>query len=406
MLLQLGSVAAAVALTASLLTLQIVTGGHHGALYDSNSSTSSFNESIDWDDALTMPYPKGVTVMPRSPMPMAYERSIWPTSGIAQLQVSSTSLRTIAPYQGQTWTRTITFKGPTIRINGTQYTVPVQYQGSKLFVLPVDNGIVWSPSHGLTRNLLHVAKDMHGSTPLYFTPYRSDGGSLSNGAVLIANIPHRWKGYDGPVVASAWAGWLPKGSVARAIVKGPIIVRQPKLKAGSDQIQGWTPHTRAFDAKWPMLFSRNVPENRGGKADYFADVGSLTRTADGFILMVNFADAITTNSHARNSGMTGQGAYYYWSDKTHKWTPLTQLYMVQTLTSRFDTGSEAAYWEENAGMDIAQIRFDPATNTIKSVWLGNWFYGPSLVNGKSWLVTVGPIPSGPEHPGVWTVYTP
>ena len=349
-------------------------------------------------------YKPGITKVVTPLVPANYLASVLPQKGITKIVASSCS-GTVK--YGQSWTIDSTYSTSRINISGVNYSVPKGYQNMQLFVLPIDNGIVWAPTNHRNFDMRHP--DLTGYTTIYFTPYHSSDGSLSDGSVVIAKLPHEWIGFDGPVIGSAWTGWLPSNDVVMPKVQSEV-VRQLSLST-NNTVKSDTKYTSQFSPNWPSLFMKEVPQNPSGKANYSADVGSLIRTEGGFILQVGFMDALKSG---RNSGMEGQGAYYYWSEHSNKWTPLTQLYMVQTITGNLSVGSGAAYWEEtvpdgtgnNNLLDVAQMYYDPATNSMKSVWLGNWYFGGSIVDGRSWVTVLANDEKTAGTEPLWTVYTP
>ena len=86
---------------------------------------------------------------------------------------------------------------------------------------------------------------------------------------------------------------------------------------------------------WPDYFDATVGQIAPHQTPMAAWPGSITRTQGGFVLSVSLRSAPS----GANAGMTG--ANYYYSMRTGKWTPLNQMYMVQTLTGTLDVGSQA-----------------------------------------------------------------
>jgi hypothetical protein len=116
----------------------------------------------------------------------------------------------------------------------------------------------------------------------------------------------------------------------------------------------------------------------------------------------------TPGAHTNHGGNAGVWeADYYWSEADNQWVPPTQIYIVQTIVGVSDVGSGSVYWEEalpaSSGNDlyVAQMRYDSKTNTMQSLWLVNWVYGPSFADGDSWVVQ---MPDQTQKG--WTVYTP
>lgn len=163
---------------------------------------------------------------------------------------------------------------------------------------------------------------------------------------------------------------------------------------------------------WQTLQTRSMSEKSYYSSPHYAAfVQNLTRTYGGFVLDVRLLDATQSG---RNSGLLD--ATYYWSEQTKKWTPLSQIYGVQTLNGFVQTGSNGVYWKQpspvgdgsGSQLDVTEMYFDPSTLTTRSVWLGNWFDGPGIVDGDSWVTALpNSMMSHPVlTPEKWTVYTP
>jgi hypothetical protein len=289
-------------------------------------------------------------------------------------------------------------------VNGQTYRVPARYAGQSILLLPIDGGIVWAVEDSRrlqappfidtgSRIELNPAA-VRGETPVFFTPYTGRGGSLATGARIIAEVPHRWAALNGPVAASAWTGWLPG-----RVVRWPTVVSvvAHTVMGHRDLIE----RTRLAD--WPTLFLTRVDSLQPKLQPCVASVAALVRTAGGFVLSVRLADP----NDGFNAGMTE--ADYYWSERGGTWTPLTQLYQVQTLVSFVDAGSRAVYWQEvlpalpDGSLHLVQMRFDPVRGDIRPVWLGQFIDGPTFVDGATW---VAGIPT--DRPGTlrWIAYTP
>ncbi len=370
------------------------------------TTIDSFAESKDWLYPNASPYKPGLTFVKTPKAPSAFEYSVPPGQGVSSIYISrgGNEFGESNPFH-KDWTQEIQFNDYSFKINGQTYTVPKQYQSQKILLLPIDHGIVWSPVDKPPSDWENLEEGLEGKTSIYYTPFQTGGGSLAKGEQLIAQLPHRWMGLDGPVVASAWSGWLPKNEIAVAKMKSETTYQFQFTK--SDQLKSVTPMSGNVP-EWSTLFMQDISKpTYYEKPHYAAYVGSLTRTYGGFVLEVHFLDATKSG---RNAGMTS--ASYYWSEKSGKWTPLTQNYTVQTIGSWTDTGSDGVYWIQpegvDNGLDVTEMHFDPATLTMESVWLGDWALGPSLVDGNSWVVVLpNDMPTSVNGtPKKWTVYTP
>ncbi len=306
----------------------------------------------------------------------------------------------------------------TFSVNGRRYAVPKAYVGMDIAVLPLAGGMVWlaTPTHGpenmvgpeLGTKTLNP-KATQGSTAIYYTPYRTKGGSLLDGRETIAVLPHRWTGLDGPVAASAWAGWLPKDRV-RPPGTASAAAHQLSFDAGQRVIANRV-DTKSLPG-YPTIFLHDVPRLQAGQHALVAWIGQMTRTAGGFELEVRFFD---TNDGLDASGLAS--ADYYWSETKGVWTPLTQIFADQDIESFVDAGSQAVYWQQalagsqgdGSRLDLIQMRFDPETDTIAPVWAGGYIYGRTFVDGRSWVHDMLSLQHGdPSLPArsVWTANTP
>jgi hypothetical protein len=303
--------------------------------------------------------------------------------------------------------REIQFDTYAFEINGQTYTIPKADQTPKVLILPIDYGIVWAPISKSSLAAGTIKQSLQGYTDIYYTPYAAGGGSLLKDRRLIARLPHRWMGLDAAVVDTAWTGWLPSSDIAFPTVKAVTTYHTQYAKNGA--LLSATPVKGAVPG-WPTLFIHRITKSAYyDKPHYYAGINRLTRTHDGFVLNIALRDA--TNS-GRNAGLTS--AAYYWSARTMKWTPLSQNYTVQTLSAGTLTGSDAVYWIQplsigdgsGSELDTTEMYFNPASLTIRSVWLGDWFYGPSFVDGKSWVAMISENNQSNRSLNGWTVYTP
>ncbi|WP_029422310.1 hypothetical protein [Alicyclobacillus macrosporangiidus] len=388
--------------------------GHAGQNQTVNAqpeTTDAFDNRLHWTGAHS--YTPGVQRTTVVPAPARYESSQIPTDGaVAEISVSNHAARIDPDVHGTpAITAQIVFDGSILRINGQSYTVPDAYRDRQLLVLPLDRGIVWSPTDPQSRSVPHFTMAdnrmapnpaaLQGATDIFYTPYRETGGSLADGAVRIASLPHAWKGAPWPVVASAWTGWLPADRV-RQPRREEIAGYRISPKENGPQYGALQSAQKVTQfAGFPTSFRTSVPGLAKGEQPCVAEVGSLTRTWGGFVLAVTLNDP----NHGGNAGVCE--ADYYWSEADNQWVPLTQIYIVQTIAGFSDAGSGSVYWEEalpaSSGNDlyVAQMRYDPKTNTMQSLWLGNWVYGASFVDGDSWVVQ---MPDQMQKG--WTVYSP
>ncbi len=366
----------------------------------------NFDETKNWIAPNSSSYSSGLSSVITPKVPSAFEQSVCPENGVACIYVSRVNglVGKSNPIE-KDWTQEIQYNDYSFEINGQTYSVPVEYKKQQMLLLPIDKGIVWAPVQRQPPDMSRIQQALQGTTDIFYTPYNIHGGSLANGKQLIAQLPHRWMGLDGAVIASAWTGWLPKNKVAMAHVKSDTIYHLEFTK--NDQIKSVSTVQDAVPG-WTTLFMRNlVKPAYYQKPPYAAYIQSLTRTHGGFVLEVNFVDATLSG---RNAGMSA--AIYYWSEQTGKWTPLTQNYTVQTLVGWTDIGSNGVYWvqpcKSGNALDVSEMHFDPTSLTIESIWLGNWFYGESFVDGNSWVVVLpDDMPnSASDQPKKWSVYTP
>jgi hypothetical protein len=293
-------------------------------------------------------------------------------------------------------------------VNGRRYLVPAQYRGFPILVLPLAHGIVWAAQDPkpLGQPILTgtgsppSAPPLEGYTPVFYTRY-GKGGSLAIGAKTIARVPWSWPGLGGPVAASAWASWLPKGSV---VSPSSATVHAHLLTYSQSMPQKITSNVIEKVPWYPTILLRRVGLDHSGKRPCVAYVSQLDRTEGGFVLEVRLIDP----NYGMASGMVE--AAYYWSEARGTWTPLTQLYAAQDLMSFVDVGRDAVYWQQplpqpTTGQDVfglVQARFDPATLAISPVFAGDYIYGSSFVDGETW---VHEAPSG-RNSVTWTAYTP
>jgi hypothetical protein len=371
-------------------------------------SHPQFNESLDWTGKHA--FASGIHSVDVVQAPARYEMSTLSTFGTAQISVSNGVKIAGAQSSGPPQiTKDIVFTGSTLQINGVQYIVAKQYQDTKLLVLPTDKGIVWIPTDQQQRlaqvfdfvndHIVANATALKGATDIFYTPYKPRGGSLAEGMVRLASLPHAWMGTPEPVISSAWTGWLPANQVMephRQSLTGYLI--SPTTPDASTLKSTKVGHQ--FDG-FPTSFDTTTPGLMKGEQPSVALVQSITRTSGGFVLSVGLRDP----NHGGNAGITE--ADYYWSEAADKWVPLTQIYIVQTIVGFTNAGSNGVYWEEalpgqvNDDLYVAQMHYNPQTNTMDSLWLGNWVYGPSFTDGDSWVVQ---MPNQMQQG--WTVYTP
>ncbi len=262
--------------------------------------------------------------------------------------------------------------------------------------MPLSHGIVWAPAFS-------GRIPATGYTPIFYTPYRTRGVSLAVHAHTIASLPHAWRGLDGPTAATAWTGWLPAHAIAAARVG--TLTGEYAVFSGNTEIR----HTALTESPslWPALLDRRLARPAyDGRPHDAAAIASLTRTGGGMVLQVEFRPLAHSGV---NAGLTS--ASYYWSEATHKWTPISQDYTVQTVPSWTSIGSDGVYGEESLpykkGLTVVQTAFNPTTLSLHAIWMGQWFTGASVVEGNAWL-TVLPQeqPVGSKPPKSWTIYTP
>lgn len=407
----------------TILTLSLafltgsMTGPHNVARHGMpqptyHSLNASFVSSTDWHVPDHPPYTAGLVEIRHPFAPIDYEMSE-PSNAVASIDVSqgTGSLDTSV-----SWIRRIAFQTSTFEIDGVHYTVPRQYEGMSILLLPLEHGVIWIPQdrHSLNEGVLGFSNNhwfpkkqaLVGHTGIFYTPYLQHDGSLSTGVVQIGRLPHAWTGTDGPVVASAWTGWLPNQALLEP-KRNHIVVRQITFKNPVKSTIGSIKTYTAQLPGYPTAFDWRVRRIQSDFYQLIASVSQISRTKDGFVLLVGLVDP----NHGVNGGLSS--AAYYWSETRRTWTPLTQLYFEETLTSHIDVGADAVYWEQPLGtgdgsgklLDNAEMYFDPDTNTIQSVWLGNWFYGGSTVDGKSWVTKLADQPVRGARVR-WTVYTP
>jgi len=317
-----------------------------------------------------------------------------------------------------TWTRAIAQGAlEQVTVEGEHYTVPETLRGMDISVLPLAKGMVWlalppkGPENaaGPTLGMKSLnAAALAGATALYYTPYAPHGGSLLDHRTQIAVLPHRWLGFDGPVAASAWSAWLPQGRVRPAA--SVAAAAHELFYSASDRPTADRVVTDDLPG-YPSLFLRAVPGLGPGQHALVAWVQTMARTAGGFVLEVQFFDT--------NYGLGASGLFlaaYYWSESANNWTPLTQVFGAQDIMSFIDVGSSAVYWQQalpagsgdDQQLDLAQMRFDPLSLAISPVWAGDYIYGVSYADGRTWvhdMLHEGPDPNAPAV-SVWTQNTP
>ncbi len=305
--------------------------------------------------------------------------------------------------------QSVVFRTPFITVHGIHYGIPARYRDEFLLVLPLRTGIVWIPvdrrdgGQPLPGNAQAFAFRHPLTFPIYVTPYRTAGGSLLEKARVIAILPQKWLGAAQARAATAWTGWLPQGGVARAHL-GPLTSEAMTFHVGIGYLHVATVQPLGGRIPvWPDYFGATVGQIARHQTPLAAWPGSITKTQGGFVLSVSLRWAPS----GANAGMTG--ANYYYSMRTGKWTPLNQIYMVQTLTGTLDVGSRAVFWQQPLGtsgnqLAVPQLWFDPKTDSIHSVWIGNWVNGPSYIDGGTLLFQS--MSSGTKPSSTWMTYSP
>ena len=354
---------------------------------------SGLNVETLWQKPNGSPYPPGLSTRKTVTSPMAFEETTAPRTGEAVIEVAGGA----QPLTNQTaWMREIRYQSTQIAINHTVYVIPGPYRHNGIFFLPLARGLVWAPA---SRGTMPST----GWSPIFYTPYRLQGGSLALHAQTIASLPHAWRGLDGPAAATAWTGWLPSGAVAPARVGH--LVGQYAMFSGNRETRNIA--ITVSPSPWSALLDHQLARAAYyGKPHYAANIMSLTRTYGGMVLQVGFRRLYKPGE---NAGLSM--ASYYWSETTHKWTPISQDYTVQTVPSWTNIGSDGVYGEESLpyknGLAVVQTAFNPATLSLHSIWVGEWFYGASVVEGNAWLVVLPQEqPSWPKPPKSWTIYAP
>ena len=144
----------------------------------------------------------GLTTIKTPPVPLAYEVSVFvPGSRGSVLNVASGAARAIGATGAPDGTRQVDIRDGLFRVNGATYTLPKPLAHGPVLVLPLAGGIVWTG--GVGPAMLPVKQALRGSTPIYYTPYRLHGGSLSAGARRIAVVPRGFAIADGPLWSQA-----------------------------------------------------------------------------------------------------------------------------------------------------------------------------------------------------------
>jgi hypothetical protein len=376
------------------------------------SGSTTVNGRVIWE-TVASPYGPGLRTV-RHPVPAGINfEAVQGRRGTLVFQRTAPSNGTHRRSQPFQWIRWTLSAAKPLAINGHVYWVPRRDRRMTVLVLPLATGIVWavetpgwpgaSPFQQRDGRFAVRPSLLRGSVPVYYTPYSRHGGSLADRARLIADVPHRWMGRDGPVVASAWSAWLPRGHVRPAHVRGMTIHTlvfgpAPASPIRQDRV------SHAAPPAWPTLGARRVGSLGPRSTPLAATVAALVRTKGGFVLTL----AIMDPNHGLNAGL--DGAAYYWSESQDQWTPLVQVYGVQTLPNLFAVGTTALYWQlalpvahgPSGSVHVVQVRFTPGTDTIGPVWVGNLAVGPTWVDGDSWIVGT---PSDGRRP-TWIVYTP
>lgn len=300
-------------------------------------------------------------------------------------------------------TSSILVDKPKFVIRGVVYEIPAQFRRDFVLVLPLNKGIAWAV---VQRNRGRVARlpdirsqpnAFKGTTAVYYTPYSTRGGSLFASVWNIGSVPHEWSGYDSPVLASAWSGWIGPDFLAPAKVVDMSV--QDMTMGGATGTKVLSSRALRHDVPgWGNWLDATVPTKT--MKPYWSEVDSLTRIQTGFLLRVTLMDGA---GDGENAGLNN--AFYAWSENTGKWTPITQVYGVQTITGWLNAGARDVYWEQalpagNNHLYVAYMRYDPLSNTISTVPIRQWYLWDSFVDGTSWLFQKA------YNAHQWVVYTP
>jgi len=282
-------------------------------------------------------------------------------------------------------TATVYHHAAEITVHGIHYRVPLADRKGNLMVLLLQNGIVWTatPDIALDPMQSNAFAFVHPQFyRIYDTPYRETDGSLLTGARILASIPQRWLGAQEPRLASAWTGWLAQRDVEFARVQDLSSQDVSFNQAAGDPVRPVKVRTERGQVPYfPDFLSAQTGTRRPRQTPLFAMPQALRAMQGGFMLTVATRWDLAGGSQ---SGMTE--ANYYYSTRTGKWTPLNQMYVVQTVTGFVTADARAAFWQqllpaEGANLTVGQMWFDPQTLTLIPVWLGNLIMGPDYLSG-------------------------
>ena len=388
------------------------TAAAHPSLAASTKATT-FDGRVVYEAAPTRArsYPAGVRAVRQPLSPAGYEEAELDLEGGGQLTYSLGG-RHLVP--NAPWAQTIRIRpGRPFLVNGRRYSLPSADRKLAILVLPLARGIVWAALDPapLSQPVLQSGSgfvpnpaSLKGSTPIFYTPY-GKGGSLVQGAQVIARVPWRWQALNGPVAATAWAGWLPAASIrpASSAQVQAHLLRYARTPAPNPKMVSNVIERQSLPG-FPTLFLQQVGPVQPDKVPCVAYPMQFDRTQGGFVLEVRLIDP--------NYGMAGGmgEAAYYWSEARGMWTPLTQLAGYQTLDGFIDVGRNAVYWQQpvpegngdGTELGLVQQQFDPATGEISPVFTGDFIYGESFVDGAAW-VHATPISAKAWR---WTEYSP
>jgi len=279
------------------------------------------------------------------------------------------------------------YRQTVITVRGVQYRVASADRKRQLLVLPIATGIVWTVLDAKQSSQLDekvFSFDHPLSFPIYETPYHQTNGSLLTGAHLLATVPQKWLGAQEPRLASAWTGWLPKKQVQAAHTPALTSQEVTYTQTSGGPVRIVAVRTeRGVTPLFANFLSTRVGLLRRGQTPLAAIPSDLTAVQDGFILTVATRFDPATGA---NAGMTQ--ANYYYSTKTGEWTPLNQLYVVQTVTGFAVADRQAAFWQQllpstGGKVTVGQVWFAPQSLTLTPVWLGNLIMGKARMNGST-----------------------
>ena len=364
-----------------------------------------FHSSTVWPST-TQSFSPGLSTSTSAPVPDAFEAAMFPSAPADPVSLW------VGLYAGggaqsspnlPAYLRQLSFPRSAINIDGIVYHVPAAVAKNSILLLSLVHGVVWAVDTG-TNNMLNSPAAQQGNDVVYYTPYHVGGGSLAVGAVRIAKIPHNWPGAATANLTTAYSGWIPTASLRAAHVTSQTAYQLHFKDVNTSAVQSAAP-IQGNPSGWPNLHDKTVSSRKLIDPSAVASVSHLTRTASGFVLSLRVIQTNGANFIIKPT--------YYWSETTHKWTPLAQLDTVQTLGAYSVAGSRAVYWQQpltlqQNGFGVAQMHYNPKTNTTISIWLGNWVFGQSYVAGSSWVnVLASDEPANyKDAPKKWTIYTP